>query len=47
MDSSTNAPFVSTQVDGSTAIQVNGSTTTQADGATATTTQEVAVATQS
>ena len=38
MDSSTNAPFVSTQADGSTA--------TQADGATATATQEATVATQ-
>ena len=38
MDSSTNAPFVSTQADGATA--------TQADGATATATQEAAVATQ-
>ena len=47
MEPFTNAPSVSTQVDGSTAIQVNGSTTTQADGAIATTTQEVAVATQS
>ena len=36
MDSSTNAPFVSAQVDGSTAIQVDGSTATQ----------EVAAATQ-
>ena len=40
MDSSTNAPFVSTQVDGATA------TATQADGATATATQEAAAATQ-
>ena len=46
MDSSTNAPSVSTQVDGSTAIQVNGSTATQADGDTTTTTQEVTIATQ-
>ncbi|XP_030939625.1 zinc finger BED domain-containing protein RICESLEEPER 2-like [Quercus lobata] len=38
MDSSTNAPFVSTQVDGAAA--------TQADGATATATQEAAAATQ-
>ena len=38
MDSSTNAPFVSTQADGSTA--------TQADGATTTTTQEAVAATQ-
>ena len=46
MDSSTNAPSVSTQADGSTAIQVDGSTATQADGATATTTQEAVIATQ-
>ena len=46
MDSSTNAPSVSTQVDGSTAIQVNGSTATQADGAIAIATQETAAATQ-
>ena len=46
MDSSTNAPSVSTQVDGSTAIQVDGSIATQADGATATTTQEAVIATQ-
>ncbi|XP_050255154.1 uncharacterized protein LOC126701054 [Quercus robur] len=43
MEPSINAPFVSTQADGSTATQVDGSTATQADGAT--TTQEVAVAT--
>ena len=35
MDSSTNAPFVSTQADGSTTIRVDVSTATQADGATA------------
>ena len=44
MEPFTNAPSVSTQVDGSTATQVDGSTATQADGAIAT--QEVAVATQ-
>ena len=43
MEAFTNAPFVSTQVDGSTTTQVDGSTATQADGAIAT--QEVAVAT--
>ena len=46
MDSSTNAPFVSTQADGSTVIQVDGSTATQVDGATATATQEAATTTQ-
>ena len=36
MEPSTNAPFVSTQADGSIATQFDGSTTTQANGATAT-----------
>ncbi|KAL0001133.1 hypothetical protein SO802_014914 [Lithocarpus litseifolius] len=46
LDSSTNAPLVFTQVDGSTATQVDGSTATQANGVGATATQEVVAATQ-